>query len=101
MFNKINIFKELCLFAKGDLSFLVSCLFLHTDRIQLMFSVASEAWLGLCQTSMVEILGKRFILDGRNGPKSPLSFIPKKHGWPNFTWPNYNPGQNTSSRINK
>ena len=78
--------------------FSVSWPFSHTDRIQLMFWIASVTWLGLSQTSAVEIFGKRSILDGWNGPESPLSFISKVHGWPNFT---YNPGQNTWSKIKK
>ena len=78
--------------------FSVSWPFSHTDRIQLMFWIASVTWLGLSQTSAVEIFGKRSILDGWNGPESPLSFISKVHGSPNFT---YNPGQNTWSKIKK
>ena len=78
--------------------FSVSWPFSHIDRIQLMFWIASVTWLGLSQTSVVEIFGKRSILDGWNGPESLLSFRSKVHGWPNFT---YNPGQNTWSKIKK
>lgn len=78
--------------------FSVSWPFSHIDRIQLMFWIASVTWLGLSQTSVVEIFGKRSILDGWNGPESPLSFISKVHGWPNFP---YNPVQNTWSKIKK